>query len=31
MEIKTENLITAYNAADESGKTMLRTMFPNME
>ena len=31
MEIKNENLIAAYNAADESGKTMLRAMFPDME
>lgn len=31
MEIKNENLIAAYNAADESGKTMLRAMFPDLE
>lgn len=31
MEIKNENLIAAYNAADESGKHMLRAMFPDME
>lgn len=31
MEIKNENLIAAYNAADESGKQMLRAMFPDME
>lgn len=30
MEIKNENLIAAYNAADESGKHMLRAMFPDM-
>ena len=31
MEIKNENIIAAYNAADESGKQMLRAMFPDME
>lgn len=31
MEIKNENLIAAYNAADESGRHMLRAMFPDME
>lgn len=31
MEIKNENLIAAYNAADESGKHMLRALFPDME
>lgn len=31
MEIKDETLMAAYNAAGESGKTMLRAMFPDME
>ncbi len=31
MEIKNENIMAAYNAADESGKQMLRAMFPDME
>lgn len=31
MEIKNENIMAAYNAADESGKQMLRAMFPEME
>lgn len=31
MEIKNENIIAAYNAADESGKALLRAMFPDME
>lgn len=31
MEIKNENIMAAYKAADESGKQMLRAMFPEME
>lgn len=31
MEIKNENIMAAYEAADESGKQMLRAMFPDME
>lgn len=31
MEIKKENIIAAYNKADESGKEMLRALFPDME
>ncbi len=31
MEIKNENIVAAYNAADESGKQMLRAMFPDMD
>lgn len=28
MEIKKENIIAAYNKADENGKQMLRALFP---
>ena len=31
MVIKNENIMAAYEAADESGKQMLRAMFPDME
>ena len=31
MEIKQENIIAAYNTADDNGKNLLRTMFPNLE
>lgn len=31
MEIKQENIIAAYNTADDNGKNLLRTMFPNVE
>lgn len=31
MEIKNENLIAGYNAADENTKQVLRAMFPDME
>ena len=31
MEIKQENIIAAYNTADDNGKNLLRTMFPDVE
>lgn len=31
MEIKKENLVAAYNTADESGKRMLQTLFPEAQ
>ena len=31
MEIKQENIVAAYNTADDNGKNLLRTMFPNLE
>lgn len=31
MEIKKENIIAAYNKADENGKQMLRALFPDMD
>lgn len=31
MEIKESNVLAAYKTADESGKQMLRAMFPDME
>lgn len=31
MEIKNENIMAAFNAADENGKKMLRALFPDME
>lgn len=31
MEIKKENIMAAYNAADENGKQMLRALFPDIE
>lgn len=31
MEIKQENIVAAYNTADDNGKNLLRTMFPNVE
>lgn len=31
MEIKQENIIAAYNTADNNGKNLLRTMFPDVE
>lgn len=31
MEIKKENIMAAFNAADENGKQMLRALFPGIE
>lgn len=31
MEIKNENIMAAYKAADENGKQMLRALFPDMD
>ena len=31
MELQIENIIAAYNTADDNGKNLLRTMFPNLE
>lgn len=31
MELQIENIIAAYNTADDNGKNLLRTMFPNVE
>lgn len=30
MEIKEQNIRAAYNAADESQKTLLRSLFPDL-
>src|SRR5574344_433935 len=31
MELQIENIIAAYNTADDNSKNLLRTMFPNVE
>lgn len=31
MELQIENIIAAYNTADDNGKNLLRTRFPNVE
>ena len=31
MEIKKENLVAAYNTADDSGKKMLQALFPEAQ